>query len=251
MNVILFETGEPNRPLARSDPRASHLLDVLRRSTGDTFDAGVINGPRGKGTLVAVGPEHLELQFIWGEEPPPLPPVTVLLGLPRPQTARKILNEATAVGVAALHFVRTERAEAQYAASTLWSSGEWRRHLVAGAAQAFDTRLPEVSWTRTLAEALALPAEAGTLRLALDNYEAEAPLASAAADLAAAQPVRLALGPERGWGPADRADLRAAGYRLVHFGPRVLRTETALTAALAVVAAAREWFSLPRSGETR
>jgi 16S rRNA (uracil1498-N3)-methyltransferase len=249
MNVILFEPGEVDRPLPRSDPRASHLLEVLRRTPGDTFDAGLVNGPRGKGTLADVGAEHLELRFAWGPAPPALPPVTVLLGLPRPQTARKILNEATAVGVAALHFVRTERAESQYAASTLWTSGEWRRHVLAGTTQAFDTRLPEISWHRSLAEAIALPGDPATLLLALDNYEAEAPLA--VVDVAAGQSVRLALGPERGWGPADRAGLRAAGYRLLHLGSRVLRAETALTAALAVIAAARERFKLPEPAGTR
>jgi RsmE family RNA methyltransferase len=248
MNLILFEPGEPERPLARSDPRAAHLLEVLRRVPGDTFDAGIVNGPRGKGTLLNLGAEHLELRFVWEALPPALPAVTVLLGLPRPQTARKILGEATAVGVEALHFVRTERAEAQYSASTLWSSGEWRRHVVAGAAQAFDTRLPEVSWNRSLAEALALEAEPSTLRLALDNYEAEAPLA--AVEVGAGQRVCLAFGPERGWGPADRTRLRAAGFSLRHLGPRVLRAETALTAALAVIAASRERVKRPDGGGT-
>jgi RsmE family RNA methyltransferase len=47
----------------------------------------------------------------------------------------------------------------------------------------------------------------------------------------------LALGPERGWGPADRAALRAHGFTLVHLGPRVLRSETAVVAALTLVRA--------------
>jgi RsmE family RNA methyltransferase len=47
----------------------------------------------------------------------------------------------------------------------------------------------------------------------------------------------LALGPERGWGPADRAALRAYGFTLVHLGPRVLRSETAVIAALTLVRA--------------
>jgi 16S rRNA (uracil1498-N3)-methyltransferase len=179
MNLILFEAAETATPLPRADPRARHLLDVLRRQPGDTFDAGLVNGPRGKGTLVALGADALTLAFAWGEEPPALPPITLLIGLPRPQTARDLLRDATTLGVAALHFVATEKCEPSYARSTLWTSGEWRRHVLAGAAQAFDTRLPEISWTHTLAEAVAclepgrkdaLPA--GGTRLALDNYEA-------------------------------------------------------------------------------
>ncbi|HNC25100.1 MAG TPA: RsmE family RNA methyltransferase, partial [Opitutaceae bacterium] len=189
MNLILFEPAELAAPLPRTDPRARHLLVVLRRQVGDTFDAGIVNGPRGKGTLVAAGPEALTLSFTWGPPPPPPDPITLFIGLPRPQTARDILREATALGVGALHFFCAEKGESSYAQSTLWSSGEWRRHVLDGAAQAFDPRIPEVSHGRTLAELVeACPKNA--TRLALDNYES--PVALAAAPLAA--PVILAFG---------------------------------------------------------
>jgi RsmE family RNA methyltransferase len=229
---MLFDPAETARPLPLADPRARHLLDVLRRRVGDTFDAGLVNGARGKGTLVAVGADALTLAFVWGDTPPPLPPVTLLIGLPRPQTARDLLRDATTLGVAALHFVATEKSEPSYAGSTLWTSGEWRRHVFAGAAQAFDTRLPEVTWTHTL-DAMVPALPTGTLRLALDNYEATQPLAATPAGM----PVVLAFGPERGWGAADRALLRAQGFTLAHLGARPLRSETAVVAALAVVRA--------------
>ena len=107
-----------------------------------------------------------------------------------------------------------------------------------GAAQAFDTRIPEVTWTHTLASALAsLPAS--SLRLALDNYEATTALR---ADILNPKSqilngIVLALGPERGWGPVDREALRTAGFTLAHLGTRVLRVETAVIAALAITRA--------------
>ncbi len=230
MNLILFEPAELAAPLPRTDPRARHLLAVLRRQVGDTFDAGLVNGPRGKGTLVAAGPDALTLAFAWGPPPPPPDPITLLIGLPRPQTARDILREATALGVGALHFFRAEKGESSYAQSTLWSSGEWRRHVLDGAAQAFDPRIPEVSHGRTLAE-LVETCPTNATRLALDNYES--PVALAAAPLAA--PVILAFGPERGWSGAERDLLRSRGFGLAHLGARVLRSETAVIAAVAVV----------------
>jgi RsmE family RNA methyltransferase len=243
LNIIIFDQAEIERPLARSDPRATHLLDVLRRREGDTFDAGLIDGPRGKGTVVAIGAEALTLSFAWGAPPPPLDPITLIVGLPRPQTARKILQEATALGVAAMHFVVTEKSEASYAHSTLWSSDEWRRQLIAGAEQAFDTRLPQITWTRSLAEVVAaLPPTAS--RLALDHYEAATALSQChligdIAPSASAADAVLAFGPERGWSARDRAVLRANGFSLVHLGARVLRTETAVVAAVALVKARR------------
>jgi hypothetical protein len=84
--------------------------------------------------------------------------------------------------------------------------------------------------------AAAAPAlDGGIRRLALDNYEATAPLG--AWRLGPGEPCVLAIGPERGWGPRDRAALRAAGFALAHLGPRVLRSETAVVAALAILRA--------------
>lgn len=232
MNLILFQPDEARLPLPRRDPRAIHVLEVLRRNVGDTFDAGLLNGPRGKATLTALTTDALTLAFAWGDAPPPLDPITLIVGLPRPQTARDILRDATSLGVAALHFVATEKGEASYAQSTLWTSGEWRRLLIAGAEQAFDTRIPEVTHGRALGEAIAQLPPAAT-RLALDNYEATLPLGDW--PLASDQPIALALGAERGWSPGERELLRARCFGLAHLGPRVLRTETAVVAALAIV----------------
>jgi RsmE family RNA methyltransferase len=237
VNLVLFEPAEIDRPLPSTDPRAVHLLQVLRRREGDSFDAGIVNGPRGTGTLTAITADALTLSFVWGRDAPPLDPITLIVGLPRPQTARDILRDGTSLGVAAMHFVRTDKGEASYAHSTLWTGGEWRRQLIAGAEQAFDTRLPEVTWGRPLLEVVGfLPERAG--RVALDHYEAGDALAKCplpAEPLPAA--VALAFGPERGWSNAERAALRGAGFALAHLGHRVLRTETAVTAAVALVKA--------------
>ena len=236
MNLVLFEATELSEPLPRTDPRAKHILDVLRRREGDSVDVGLVNGPWGKATLTVLGTEALTFTFNWGPPPAPLPATVLLIGLPRPQTARDILRDATTLGATALHFIATERADPNYASSTLWTSGEWRRHCLTGAAQAFETRIPTVTWTHTLASALAALEPA--TRIALDNYEASSALIKChLIGDTLSEPnghQALAFGPERGFGPADRAALRAAGFTLVHLGTRVLRVETAVVAALAI-----------------
>jgi len=198
-----------------------------------------VNGPRGKGTVRSIGAEALGLAFAWGDEPPPLAPVVLVVGLPRPQTARKLLQEAAALGVRALHFAATEKGEPGYAGSVLWRSGEWRRHLVAGAEQAFDTRLPEASHGRPL-EAVLAALEDGAVRVALDNYEAPQALGTLTLP-ARPSAVVLALGPERGWSAAERDLLRLRGFAFAHLGPRVLRAETAAVAAVAIVKSRLGW----------
>jgi RsmE family RNA methyltransferase len=234
VNLILFEPDEIDRPLPRHDRRAVHVLDVLRRRAGDTFDAGVINGAQGKATLGAIGEHELTLRFALDRPAPAREPITLVVGLPRPQTARDILRDATTLGVAALHFVRTEKSEPSYAQSTLWSTGEWRRHVIAGAEQSFTTRIPDVAHGVPVAETLAtLPT--GGARLALDNYEAAERLSEY--PLSRDAPVTLAVGAERGWSADERAALRKHQFTLAHLGPRVLRTETACVAALSILRA--------------
>jgi RsmE family RNA methyltransferase len=231
VNLVLFEASELHYPLARSDRRVRHILDVLRRPVGAPFDAGVINGPRGQATLLALGPEAVTFAFTPLVPALPRSPITLIIGLPRPQTARDILRDATTLGADAIHFVRLEKSERSYAQSSLWHSGEWRRHLIAGAEQAFATGLPEVTHDQSLTTVLATLAMGGR-RLALDNYEATESLG---APRAAATQVVLAIGGERGWSTNERGQFRAHGFQLVHLGTRVLRTETAVTAGLAII----------------
>ena len=239
MNIILFRPAEVELPLPRHDSRAGHILEVLRRQPGGSFDAGLVNGPRGRGTLVAVDADSLTLTFTWTEPPPPPERLQVLIGLPRPQTARDILRDLTTLGAAALHFIRTEKGEPSYARSRLWQSGEWERHVIAGAAQAFSTQVPLVTHGQSLAGALAaVPAD--SWRIALDNYEASSPLAGG--NLPVGRTAVLAIGAERGWSATERAQLRAAGFAFGHLGSRVLRTETACVAAVTLLKARLGWL---------
>lgn len=237
MNIILFSAAEVQLPLPGTDPRARHIREVLRRRPGDSFDAGQIDGPRGRGTLTGIGRDGaLRLAFSWGEPPPPLPPICLIVGLPRPQTARDILREGSSLGVASMEFVRTERGDPSYARSTLWQTGEWRALLIAGAAQAFSTRLPQVRHGHPLDDALA-GRPAGETRMALDNYEAGEPLGRM--EIPPGGGLTLAIGAERGWTGGERERLREHGFAFVHLGDRVLRTETACIAALSLLRAKR------------
>lgn len=238
MNLILFEPNEIDRPLSRDDPRAVHILSVLRRTAGDDFDAGLVNGRQGKGTLKNIGPTHVEIEFELLEDPPPLLPAGLLLGLPRPQTARKILLEIASLGVSEIHVVKTEKSEPSYAGSRLWTTPEWRRRLIAGAEQAFTTRLPDLARHESLETALDSIGDR-TEVVALDNYEATSPLR---AFHPARAPCILAVGAERGWGAAERDLFRQRNVPLLQLGRNVLRTETACLCGLTLLLANMELF---------
>ena len=99
MNIILFEEQEITKDLPLDDPRAVHIISVLRCCPGDEFDAGIINGCRGKGIVRSVSSCALTLDFAFPDQEikEKLYPVTFTAGLPRPQTARKILQQITSI----------------------------------------------------------------------------------------------------------------------------------------------------------
>jgi 16S rRNA (uracil1498-N3)-methyltransferase len=235
LNILLFEADELERVLPLGDRRAGHLREVLKRGPGESFDAGIVNGPQGKGRVERIRAEGIEWSFMpQPAAPAELDPIELWVGLPRPQTARKILQEGAALGVRAMRFVVSDKAERGYAQSTLWSSGEWRRHALAGVEQSFSTRLPVVEFGVGLAETLA--ANSIKTLVALDNYEAKLGLADPAAFPVEAPAVVL-IGAERGWSAAERELLRKNGAILAHLGRRVLRTETACVAAISLIKA--------------
>jgi 16S rRNA (uracil1498-N3)-methyltransferase len=238
MNMILFEEKHESLVLSAEDPRARHILTVLGMKTGDSFDVGVENGPRGKAIIQCVRNNTVSVSFRWLEEPSPSLPVTYLIGLPRPQTARKILTEGTSLGCSRIFFFRSDKGESSYAQSRLWTTREWHRLILKGAEQAFTTRLPKIKHFENLGECFTdgnLP----SLRLALDNYEAECGLSVVPL---CDQPLVIAFGSERGWSDQERKLLRSNGFKLVHLGERVLRVETACSVALGIVAARLNWI---------
>ncbi|HZD46510.1 MAG TPA: RsmE family RNA methyltransferase, partial [Acidobacteriaceae bacterium] len=86
-----------------------------------------------------------------------------------------------------------------------------------------------------------LPAEAAAspLRILLSETEEDQPLLRVLQESAdAASRIMLAVGPEGGWTAAETALFMHSGWRSVSLGPRILRVETAVIAALAVVNAA-------------
>ncbi|MBC2595810.1 16S rRNA (uracil(1498)-N(3))-methyltransferase [Ruficoccus amylovorans] len=244
MNLILLHSCEESARLPGGDPRTRHVRDVLRMGAGDRFYVGLPNGPRGRATILAdEGAKGLWLNVEWEPSAPVAQPLELVVGLPRPQTARRVLHDAASLGVRAIHFFQAEKGERSYAESRLWHSDEWQQRLQEGAAQAFSTVIPEVTHADSLEQCVGQLEASGRMRYALDIYEASSPLAAISpAELRAPGQGRLtlalAIGAERGWSEAERSLLRAADFELVHLGERVLRTEAAVIAGATLALAA-------------
>ena len=162
MNLILFSAEEAETSpirLRTGDPRVVHLLKILKAKEGTLFDAGIIDGAAGKAVVAAVTKDGVEITFSPEGDPPPLHPLTLILGLSRPQTVKKVLKEATALGVSGFIITGTQRGEKGYAESSALKPESIRKILIEGAQQAFCTRLPEVEITPNLDAALRAAAQ--------------------------------------------------------------------------------------------
>ncbi|MDR2479858.1 MAG: 16S rRNA (uracil(1498)-N(3))-methyltransferase [Treponema sp.] len=251
MNLILFESHELGRALPRRDERTIHLLKVLRKKPGDSFDAGILGGQRGGGVIEKInldGSITVSLQV--HETPPPRLPLRLVAGFPRPIQIRRLLRDLSSIGVEAIDLTGTELGEKSYRDTKLLTSGGARAALVEGAAQSRDTTIPVLSvfdrlenWLRERPWDLAFkPPPAGfpetarpkrfsgqlPLLVAADNVRPEGSMFRIAPTK---RPIVLAIGPERGWSDHERDMLEAAGFLRLSLGSRALRTETACVAA--------------------
>lgn len=234
MNLILFDAPFETTQLGGTDPRAEHIVKVLRAEPGLKVFIGFVNGLRARAEVTSVDADGaVSLQVLVAEAAPAPLPIRLLIGLPRPHTARRILFEAASLGVQAIHFCETARGEPSYAGASLWRTDEWTARLRLGAEQSFGTHLPEVTIAPDLQTAISQLSPSG-LRIALDNYESSGPLSELVP--ATAPSVILAIGSERGWAPEERDTFRKNGWSLGHLGPRVLRVETACAVAVGVAA---------------
>jgi len=270
VNIILFDPAEIGKPLSRRDERTIHLLKVLHKKSGDSFDAGIIGGNLGTGRIEAV---RLDGSLVYSlelrEEPPPRFPVRIAVGFPRPIQIRRLLRDLSNLGLEAVDLIGTELGEKSYRDTKLLTDGGARAALIEGAVQARDTRLPDLSVYSSLEDWLAerpwdkpLPSVSSSLILPeahpgsppaaekssrprwsvyagsglsrsplLIALDNVRPEGSLALLSALGQSLVLAVGSERGWSDKEREDLEGAGFLRLSMGERALRTETACVAA--------------------
>jgi RsmE family RNA methyltransferase len=234
MNIILFEPQETGRALPRRDGRTVHLLKTLHKKPGDSFDAGILGGRLGTGTIESINADgslaySLDLRI----DPPPRLPIRIAVGFPRPIQLRRLLRDLSNLGLLAVDLMGTDLGEKSYRDTRLLADGGAHAALVEGAVQARDTGIPELAVYPSLDDWLerAAGAFAGALLVAPDN---ERP-AGAMADLSVRrQPAALAIGSERGWSDRERLLLEKAGFARLSLGKRALRTETACVVAAAL-----------------
>jgi len=238
VNIILFEEHELGRNLPRRDNRTIHLLKVLHKKAGDSFEAGIIGGMKGTGRIEKVNFDGSIFVSLYASEPsPPRLQIRTAVGFVRPIQIRRLLRDLSSMGVSAIDLIGTELGEKSYRDTKLFDDGGAHEALVEGAVQSRDTVLPTLAIYEHLEKWLKespwekSAASRTPLLIALDNERAEGSLFHISP---ANRPAVLAIGPERGWSQRERELFEKAGFLRLSMGERALRTETACVAAAAL-----------------
>lgn len=214
------------------DEAYHHLVVVLRRIRGDAIV--LFNGRGGEypATIETVGKRQLGVRI--GplrnvERESPLP-ITLVQAVSKGERMDYTIQKAVELGVTAIQPVITDRVVVRLDAER-WARKQehWQGIVVAACEQSGRTRIPRVAPVRDLNDWMpACPADAFRLILSLT-------VTPTVARRAPGQPIVLLVGPEGGWSEIERKLADLNGFAGLALGPRVLRTETAGAAALAVL----------------
>jgi len=227
-------------PIARDNPGAvveldespaHHATRVLRLAAGDAltlfdgtggeFDA-LLERVHKRGAAVRV------LRFVAVERESPLA-VTLVQAIAANDAMDSTIRRATELGATAIQPVVTarssplppgERADKRLA--------HWRHVAIAACEQCGRNRIPGVAAPQSLADWMRAWGGSGIV-LVPDATRSSATIARHAGPLA------LLIGPEGGFDAREVAAAQAKGFDALALGPRVLRTETATAAGLALV----------------
>lgn len=210
-----------------SGRRALHVRKILGLTSGSTLRAGLLNGPLGDARLLDDDGTTITLSFSAGRQPPSALPLTLILALPRPKMLKRILIDATSLGIKRIILLNSWKVEKSYWQTPELHADLLREKLLLGLEQAGDTVLPSLELKprfKPFVEDELADVLAGSL--ALLAHPGDHPEMPAALD----QPVTLAIGPEGGWTEYEAGLLRDKGFQCHQFGQRILRVETAVPA---------------------
>ncbi|MFM2287042.1 MAG: hypothetical protein RL684_185 [Pseudomonadota bacterium] len=219
---------------------SAHLLRVLRLREGAALV--LFDGSGGEYPGELLGAERSLARVRLGEHRPveresPLA-VTLLQGIARGERMDLIIQKATELGVAGIAPLSCEFSIVRLEAAAVAKKRErWQSVAVSACEQSGRNRVPPVHPIMGLEEACTTLAPAADgLRLMLVPDAPETLAATCAGEPGLAS-VLLLVGPEGGLSGREVLLAQRAGYIACRLGPRVLRTETAPLAALAVLQA--------------
>lgn len=213
-----------------------HMIKVLRLDAGDRVRLFDGSGQEGTAVILRIGPRNLTVAL---ESPPTAhltqtPAITLIQGLPKGEKGDLIVQKATELGVSSIVTFPAQRSVVKIAAEQRTQrQARWQKIADEAARQSRRSSVPAVVLAESLASVLERSVDA--LRLLLWEGEQQRHLKEALAASSAPVSIAILVGPEGGIADSEAELAVHHGFTAVSLGPRILRTETAGLAMLAIL----------------
>jgi 16S rRNA (uracil1498-N3)-methyltransferase len=215
---------------------AAHLARVLRVEAGRHYEISD-NRRSYLAVIESARKDRVVFRVMEVLDPEPVGlELTLLAALIKFDRFELLIEKATELGVTEIVPVRTVRSEHGLEKAALKRIERWRKIAVEASEQSRRTHLPEIRDPLDFNGALSSEA---CVRILLDEDREASPIARVLPETRSREDsVAILAGPEGGWTEEEREAAVTAGWKPASLGRRVLRTETACIAALAVVQSA-------------
>jgi 16S rRNA (uracil1498-N3)-methyltransferase len=211
---------------------AHHLGRVLRAERGQLYELS--DGARVRlARIEAVNRDRIEFALL--EELPAYQPTletTLLLSVVKFEAFEWALEKATELGVGTIVPVAAARSEKALLTAAPKRAERWKKILFEASQQSRRVRLPALAPLTKSEEAFSSHNYNNGLCVFLSE-RSDAPSLRSILEGQAAAATTLAIGPEGGWTDAELEAARRNHFQEASLGQLILRTETAVIAALA------------------
>lgn len=211
---------------------AHHLGRVLRAQAGQLYELSDGSHVR-LGKIEKVSRDRVE--FSLSEEIPsnqPAVALNLLLAIVKFDAFEWALEKATELGVSSIVPLAAERSEKALVVAAKKRAERWKKILLEASQQSRRVRVPVLQNLRLPDEAFF--DEGDGVRLLLSERP-DAPFLRAVLAGRKHKAATLAIGPQGGWTDREREVARPAQFLEASLGRLILRTETAVVAALASI----------------
>jgi 16S rRNA (uracil1498-N3)-methyltransferase len=215
----------------------AHHLHVVRQQSGDELVLFNGEGGQARARLADIGKRRASAEILSVEAVDVELPfrVTLAQGLPEGSKMDWIVEKAVELGATAIAPLAAQRSVVRLSGDRADKRlAHWQAVVVSASEQCGRNRLADVAPVQDVNRWLGQP-PGGGVRILL-SPRADASLAQWVR-ATPPQDVTLLVGPEGGFTDQEEDAARATGALPLSMGPRVLRTETAGLAALAILAA--------------
>jgi 16S rRNA (uracil1498-N3)-methyltransferase len=213
---------------------AHHLGRVLRAQQGQLYELS--DGQRVRlGRIEQVSRDRIDFALL--DEIPahaPAVDVTLLLSVVKFDAFEWAIEKATELGVSTIVPLASARSEKALLAAAGKRAERWKKILAEASQQSRRVRVPVLQTVSQPTQAFGAQA-AGAAKIMLSE-RLDAPALQRILNAGSRSPQAvLAIGPEGGWTDAEFAAAQASGFHEASLGKLILRTETAVVAALASI----------------